>query len=111
MIAEGQAYISKEIPKEEGQRTEVIRFRNPNKKVKFIISMAGPGIPIDELLVLQTNAIAKVSGATEEEVNSGEATNRKIYALLIVKFVQSVSFNQYDNFLSIVGIGGIAKFL
>jgi pimeloyl-ACP methyl ester carboxylesterase len=53
-----------------------------NKKVKFIISMAGPGIPIDELLVLQTNAIAKVSGATEEEVNSGEATNRKIYALL-----------------------------
>jgi len=53
-----------------------------NKKVKFIISMAGPGIPIDELLVLQTNAIAKVSGATEEEVNSGEATNRKIYTLL-----------------------------
>jgi pimeloyl-ACP methyl ester carboxylesterase len=53
-----------------------------NKKVKFIISMAGPGIPIDELLVLQTNAIAKVSGATEEEIKLGEATNRKIYALL-----------------------------
>lgn len=58
------------------------KVASQNPKVKFIISMAGPGIPIDELLVLQTNAIAKVSGATEEEVKSAEATNRKIYALL-----------------------------
>lgn len=28
-------YISKEIPTEEGQREEVIRFRNPNKKITF----------------------------------------------------------------------------
>lgn len=28
-------YISKEIPTEEGQRAEVIRFRNPNKKITF----------------------------------------------------------------------------
>jgi glutamyl-tRNA synthetase len=35
LISENKAYISKEEVKEEGQRTEVIRFRNPNKKVKF----------------------------------------------------------------------------
>ncbi len=35
MIAEGKAYISKEEPKEEGQRSEVIRIKNPNKKVAF----------------------------------------------------------------------------
>lgn len=35
MIADGFAYISKEEPKEEGQRSEVIRFKNPNKKVAF----------------------------------------------------------------------------
>ena len=35
LIAEDKAYISKEEIKEEGQRAEVIRFRNPNKKVKF----------------------------------------------------------------------------
>ncbi|WP_445453410.1 alpha/beta hydrolase family protein [Flavobacterium sp. 25HG05S-40] len=58
----------------------MVASKNPN--VKFIISMAGPGIPIDELLVLQTNAIAKVSGATEEELKSSEATNRKIYSLV-----------------------------
>lgn len=35
MIAEGKAYISKEEVKEEGQREEVIRFKNPNKVVTF----------------------------------------------------------------------------
>lgn len=35
MIDSGHAYISKETPKEEGDRAEVIRFKNPNKKVKF----------------------------------------------------------------------------
>jgi glutamyl-tRNA synthetase len=35
LIAEGKAYISKETPKEEGGRTEVIRFKNPNIKVVF----------------------------------------------------------------------------
>lgn len=35
MIDEGTAYISKETPKEEGQRSEVIRFKNPRKKIKF----------------------------------------------------------------------------
>lgn len=35
LISENKAYVSKETPKEEGQRSEVIRFRNPNKKVSF----------------------------------------------------------------------------
>lgn len=35
MIADGFAYISKEEAKEEGRRSEVIRFKNPNKKITF----------------------------------------------------------------------------
>ena len=35
MIADGYAYISKETPKEAGERDEVIRFKNPNKRVQF----------------------------------------------------------------------------
>lgn len=35
LIAEGKAYVSKEEVKEEGDRREVIRFKNPNKKVTF----------------------------------------------------------------------------
>lgn len=35
LITGDHAYISKEEPKEAGGRSEVIRFRNPNKKVSF----------------------------------------------------------------------------
>ena len=35
MVEEGTAYISKEEPKEKGQRSEIIRFKNPNVKIKF----------------------------------------------------------------------------
>ncbi len=35
LIESGHAYISKEVVTEVGQRTEVIRFKNPNKKVSF----------------------------------------------------------------------------
>ncbi|MEZ4114576.1 MAG: glutamate--tRNA ligase family protein, partial [Candidatus Paceibacterota bacterium] len=35
LLDSGNAYISKEEAKEEGQRGEVIRFKNPNTKIKF----------------------------------------------------------------------------
>jgi glutamyl-tRNA synthetase len=35
LIKDGYAYISKEEVKEEGQRSEVIRFKNPKKKITF----------------------------------------------------------------------------
>ena len=35
MLDNGSAYVSKEEVKEEGQRAEVIRFKNPNKKIMF----------------------------------------------------------------------------
>ena len=35
MIKDGFAYVSKEEIKEKGQRSEVIRFKNPNKKITF----------------------------------------------------------------------------
>jgi glutamyl-tRNA synthetase len=35
LIAEDKAYVSKEEPKEEGERSEVIRFRNSGKKITF----------------------------------------------------------------------------
>jgi glutamyl/glutaminyl-tRNA synthetase len=35
MIADGFAYVSKEEIKEEGQRDQVIRYNNPNRKITF----------------------------------------------------------------------------
>ncbi|MBU1557342.1 glutamate--tRNA ligase [Patescibacteria group bacterium] len=41
MIAEDKAYVSKETEVKEGGRSEVIRFKNPNKKVVFEDSVRG----------------------------------------------------------------------
>ena len=46
LIEEGKAYISKEEIKKEGDRAEVIRFKNPNKSVTFVDIIRGP-ITID----------------------------------------------------------------
>ena len=35
LVDDGYAYISKETPKENGDRSEVIRFKNPNKSITF----------------------------------------------------------------------------
>ena len=41
LIESGHAYVSKETPTEEGQRAEVIRFRNPNEPVAFVDVIRG----------------------------------------------------------------------
>ena len=41
MIDDGTAYISKEKVKKEGDRAEVIRFKNPNKEVTFVDIIRG----------------------------------------------------------------------
>ena len=46
LIDKNLAYISKEEPKEEGEMGEVIRFKNPNKKIKFTDLVLG-GIEVD----------------------------------------------------------------
>jgi glutamyl-tRNA synthetase len=46
LIDEDKAYVSKEEIKKEGDRAEVIRFRNPNKLVTFVDLIRGP-IAID----------------------------------------------------------------
>jgi len=42
LLADGKAYVSKEEPKEAGDRSEVIRFRNPGKRVSFDDIIRGP---------------------------------------------------------------------
>lgn len=54
-----------------------------NKKVQFIISLAGPGIPIDRLMLLQSQSVAKAQGATASQIATSTALNEKIYAYII----------------------------
>lgn len=50
LVADNTAYVSKEIPKNPGDREEVIRFRNPEGTVTFTDVILGTiSTPVDEL--------------------------------------------------------------
>ncbi len=51
-----------------------------NKEVKFIVLLAGPGIPITRLMAQQTADQTRLSGASADEVKQNVATNQKLYA-------------------------------
>ena len=50
--------------------------------VAFIVLLAGPGIPGDQLMVRQTHLINKANGMTDDVINQMDVLNRKAYDLL-----------------------------
>jgi fermentation-respiration switch protein FrsA (DUF1100 family) len=58
----------------------MIAARNP--EVAFIVMMAGSGVPGDEILVAQVQAIAESSGKTHEEAVKAAVRQREILALI-----------------------------
>lgn len=61
----------------------MIAARNPD--VAFIVMMAGSGVPGDQILVAQVQAIAESSGKTHEEAVKAAARQREILALIKVE--------------------------
>ena len=53
-----------------------------NTKVKFLVLLAGPGIPIEDLLLQQTNDIAKISGEDDKSIAVKELLNRKMFSYI-----------------------------
>jgi uncharacterized protein len=53
-----------------------------NKKVKFVVSMAGPGINVDELMVLQTEAYCKSLNLPENITKQEVSKNKELYGFI-----------------------------
>lgn len=53
-----------------------------NKDVAFMVLLAGPGVPGDQLLLLQTEKLARASGADETAVQKVKEINKGAYALV-----------------------------
>lgn len=53
-----------------------------SKDISFIVLMAGPGTPIDELLVEQNASLAKFSGMSDDQIKVSNEMNKSIYAIL-----------------------------
>jgi pimeloyl-ACP methyl ester carboxylesterase len=54
-----------------------------NKKVQFVISLAGPGIPIYQMMLLQSQLVAKSQGATTTQIVASTTFNKKVYDYII----------------------------
>lgn len=52
------------------------------KDVNFIILLAGPGIPGDQLLLLQQARIAKASGQSDSVIQKSEELNKKAFEIV-----------------------------
>jgi pimeloyl-ACP methyl ester carboxylesterase len=53
-----------------------------NRNVRFIVSMAGPGIPIDELLALQVYTVGKSGGQAEDALQRSVSSTNKVSQLI-----------------------------
>lgn len=53
-----------------------------SEDVHFIVLLSGPGLPGDDILLLQTRLIGKANGVSDEMLNKGEAMYRGIYGVL-----------------------------
>lgn len=65
---------------EGGLIAPMVASRNP--AVKFIVLLAGPGVPIPQLMLKQTADIDRAAGASDEVVQHHTNLNQKLYALV-----------------------------
>jgi pimeloyl-ACP methyl ester carboxylesterase len=87
-----------------------------NKDVDFIGLLAGPGIPINELMLLQSKAVAASSGATDETIAKNLEISSAIFDFLketsfkdeelkksLSEFIKGELENESEEFLSTLG--------
>lgn len=75
-----------------------------NKDVKFLVLMAGPGQPINELLVQQIYLGGKLAGISEEELQKSNQINRIKFDF--IKNYKGTTFDaDFDNFIKTSGEG------
>jgi alpha/beta superfamily hydrolase len=71
-----------------------------NKDVAFIISLAGPGIPCSDLLVLQGAMISKASGMKQDEVDKNKKINKGAYDLVKKSSSDEILRNNLSTYFS-----------
>ena len=80
-----------------------------SKYIAFMVLLAGPGIPGDQLLLLQLASIAKASGATNADIQKSKKINKNIFSIVtkstnpellksdLIDYIKKVSKNDPDK--------------
>jgi uncharacterized protein len=58
----------------------MVAIQSPD--VAFIVLMAGPGLPGEDILYMQNELISKAAGMIEEKINRNRYYNEKLYSLI-----------------------------
>jgi alpha/beta superfamily hydrolase len=53
-----------------------------NHDIGFIVSLAGPGVSGEEIILRQTTDISRISGINESDIKESIETNKKVYGIL-----------------------------
>ena len=54
----------------------------PNPGITFIVSLAGPGVTGQQIIIRQSQDIGRLSGVSEDQIRKSTETNKKLYAVL-----------------------------
>jgi uncharacterized protein len=65
---------------EGGLIAPIVASSNPD--IGFIISLAGPGVTGQQIIIRQSQDIARLSGQTENAIKESTETNKKLYSVL-----------------------------
>jgi len=65
---------------EGGLIAPIVASSNPD--VAFIVSLAGPGVPGEQIIIRQTQDISRLSGLPEDKIKESTDTNKKLYSVL-----------------------------
>ena len=53
-----------------------------NNEIAFIVSLAGPGVTGQQIIIRQSQDIGRLSGVNDEQIRKSTETNKKLYAVL-----------------------------
>lgn len=65
---------------EGGLIASIVASTNPG--IAFIISLAGPGVTGQQIIIRQSQEISRLSGISEEQIKKSTETNKKLYSVL-----------------------------
>jgi len=67
---------------EGGVIAPMVASRNPSQ-VKFIVMLAGTGLPGKDILLLQNQLISKANGVADAQIKKANSLNEKLFALVL----------------------------
>jgi len=65
---------------EGGLIAPIVASSNPD--IGFIVSLAGPGVTGQQIIIRQSQDISRISGVSEDKIRKSTETNKKLYAVL-----------------------------